>query len=209
MTNPQKPRAVPKIDLDETKRQDAMRIIADADRATADLLADPRLERRTYPEQDFRRYFLGVFTGEAQRNPPPGYTAKRVTEEARNCWLMVAGSVMAEVDVVNRDGSVAFTIPAMSDSTALNTIQKTEDENMKHMEEEWRHQQGLGAIAERKMIKSLNERLAHISSGEVDVKEAKRKLDIVRKFYGLETDDTEKKDSQETNQGFMGEMIFD
>lgn len=217
MTNTNKPpappqqtvAAKPRIDIAELRRQTAMRIIEDGASIAADLLADTTAERRQFPEQDFKRIFLPVITGAAFKNPPPGYTPERIAKEARNCWLMVAGGEVAEVDVIKRDGTVAFTMPALSDSGALDTIQRSESENMKFIEEEFRHQQGLGAIAEQNLIASLNQRLTAISVREPDRKEAERKLSKMREFYGLEKPKDPKEEKKDSNSGFMGEMFFD
>lgn len=192
-----------------TPEREAMRIIEESNNVLEALSNDATSDRRQYPESEFRRNFLPVINGAALKNPPKGMTAEDVKKSAMACWLLVAGSYVGEVDVVNSDGTVAFTMPAISDSSVLSTIQKTGDENMSSIEEEFRESHaGMGRIAETNLINSLNQHLLK-NTNEIgpDEKEARRKIEVMRKFYGL-TSEKEEVTNPHSNSDFMGTMSF-
>lgn len=63
------------------------------------------------PEDVFKYHFLPYFSGQEENSKTRNITAE---------WVGVAGTPMAEVDVVDKAGKVLFTVPPLFDTSSLN-----------------------------------------------------------------------------------------
>lgn len=189
-----------------------MRLIQKDEENMMTLLPEADPARRKFPESEFRKHFLPIFSGEAYERLPPGYTAERLSNEARRYWTQVAGSLGAEVEVVEPDGSTAFIFPALQDTSALNIAQPPDSPTLRHLNAEvLERSQGSPDLANRQMINGLSHQLAYLTSvSRPDEKAVKEKVRKIREYYKLPLDPVATKHQEAPGaQNFMGEMSFD
>lgn len=198
----------PAIDFEETRKKQRMRIIREDEKIMERLLPDSAPERRKYPEPEFRRNFLPIVTGKAYEQLPPGYTKERLRDEANRYWLQIAGGPGYEVEVVNPDGSTAFIVPAIMDTSVLNTAQETDRPSLRHLNRDYQEKViGMPQVAERIMARGLSDKLTRLLSQEPDRKEAVKKIEKMREYYGL-PNEVKEESKENQNDNFMGEMEF-
>lgn len=195
------------------QNEQRMQIIKD-EKVVASLLPEKSPTRRQYPESEFRQNFLPVLTGDAYTNLPEGYSPQQVADEATSCWLMIAGGPNAEVDVVNPDGSVAFVVPALMDTSRLNIAQPKDDPGLRKLTNDvFQKVQGLPDVAKRELARGLDRKLTYLASaGTGDRKVINERISAIRSFYGLPdagSVNTTQASNGQPNGGFMGEMSFD
>lgn len=200
---------VRKFNLKNTREQEAVRILQEGNDLIASLDERNAPERRKYPEQEFRKNFLPIVTGEAYDRLPPGYGAERLREEANSFWLKIAGGPGHEVEVVESDGTVAFIMPALMDTSVINTFQPKNEAGLKQLNSDYQSKViGMPAIASRMIERGLSHKLGQLLSSEPDRAEAAKKIDVMRKYYNLE-DPEAKKEKEQAKTNFMGDMEFD
>lgn len=68
------------------------------------------------PEELFVSNFLPFFTGKANAETNPDFLPT---------WISIAGSPAADVDVIDKNGKVLFTVPAFIDSGFINPLKNT------------------------------------------------------------------------------------
>lgn len=177
-------------------------------------------ERRRLPEEVFRRNFLPLMTGEAYSRLPPNMTPKQLHDEAQAIWLNIAGTHTAEVDVVDHNGDVCFTVPALVDSENLVITQHPTDRQFRHFANDL-YERALSDSqgANFALRQDLKNKIGYMTSGKKDSDtEASAKIAKIREYYNLpskkkEGEDSAPGDTQTGDQGtgsdFMGEMYFD
>lgn len=67
------------------------------------------------PENIFQQYFLPFFAGEK-----PITSENKIMEN----WISVAGTPMAEVDIIDNAGKVLFSVPSLFDTKIIDTVIK-------------------------------------------------------------------------------------
>lgn len=177
------------------------------------LLPEASPERRKYPESEFRRHFLPVFSGEAYTRLPPGYTSEQLANDASRYWMQVAGGPNAEVEVINHDGSTAFVVPALCDTSVLNVAQPADNPGLRMLNHNVLQKvQSLPDAAKRELVNGLDRKLAYMTAaGQGDKRDAVTKITAMRAFYNLPEPAPEdgKPKGDGAGLGFMGEMQFD
>lgn len=198
---------------DRVEREQQMQIVRDEEDIQA-LLPDkgPSPERRRYPESEFRRHFLPVFSGEAAKRLPEGYTPEKLRSDASNYWMRIAGSPNAEVDVIDSRGKVAFTVPALMDTSALVVAQPEARMSLRTLNHDvLERAPGMPHLANRQMAAGLQSKLGYMTSnGQSDLFETKRKISKMREYYGIpEPVTADGSAATKTNSDDLGEMTFD
>lgn len=194
----------------DIQRQDAMRVLTDSERAVSGLdpAKDPTL-RRKFPESAFREHFLPVVSGEAYKRLPPDYTPERLYDEAYNLWSQVAGGLTMEVEVIEPDGTVAFVVPALMDTSIMNIAQPSDRVGLRAANKEYiERSQGLPQVAKTQLQRSLNQQINHMFANPVDPKRSKEQVNKMRQYYNLPIEGSAAENTQ-TSQGFMGDLSFD
>lgn len=166
----------------------------------------------TLPEKVFRANFLPIITGEAFVRQPNDEARQRLAVEAENLWLRVAGSAAAEVDVVEEDGTVAFTVPASVNARLIDTSQsmRSQDRQLRHDNEDYIHNLSINPEAARvKFTSSLSARLGDLLRPEVAREEDLAKLAKMRAYYGLKPVDGAAPGAAGGSSTSAGEMSFD
>lgn len=197
-------------DISSRVRERELRVIQKDEEVIRSLMPDTDSTRRQYPESEFRRHFLPVFSGEAYKNLPEGYTAQQLNDDAHRYWIQVAGSAHNEVEVTEPDGSVAFIVPALSDTSVLKISQPQDDAGLRHLQKEVLERvQGLPHVASRQMMQGLERKIAYMTSNSKgDEIKAVKRISEIRKYYDLEDTSLDTvKSKAEVN--FMGDMDFD
>lgn len=173
--------------------------------------------RNRFPEHMFRENFLPIITGDAFKRLPEGMSEDDLREQAHVMWSRVAGSPTAEVDVVEPDGSVAFTMPPMSSIKNANTSHPRETAppiaayTKKFMEKA----AGQPTIAKAYLNRGISEKIAHMFSTvdtEAERIEESKKLEKMRDYYGLPKDAKgpgNKVADKPSGTGNLGELSFD
>lgn len=187
-----------------------MRMIEAETRRIMDV-PDSNPNTRRFPEHLFRRNFLPIISGEAYRALPEGKTAEELHEEATGLWLNIAGSMYAEVDVVDGFGKVVFTMPALADTSGLNTTLEVSDPGLASVTENYHRKiSGLPEFAARDLTVGLNRKLLKLLSNPPGEKQGQSKMDKIRDYYGL--NDLKKEEEQQKKAAEpddLGDMSFD
>jgi hypothetical protein len=207
MNQPKNPRLAGSIA--EMQRQESMRILQDSERAVADLSTPKMTERRKFPEEQFRRNFLPVVSGEAYKRLPPGYTPERLHDEAYNFWCQVAGGPTGEVDVVEPDGTVAFTVPALMDTSIMNIAQPSNRAGLRALNKEYiERSPGMPHVAKTTLQVGLAQQISYMFQNTPDPRETNAKIKKMHEYYGIKPVEQENKTSGPTDD-FLGELSFD
>lgn len=114
-----------------------------------DLNTSAEISRTRMPEAIFVAGFLPLFAGEKDKIP------KGITLEV---WARVAGNDFAEVDVVDARGNVLFTVPALFERSAFNSV-KGQRVGMSHViltHQQYNHQSP--ALGSRYLDEELSKR---------------------------------------------------
>lgn len=77
--------------------------------------------KRTIPEEVFVGYFLPMFRDIVDENHK-GELSLAEREKKLSEWIAVAGGAMYEVDVVSASGEVLYTVPAIHNTSVINTV---------------------------------------------------------------------------------------
>lgn len=196
--------------ISDSVKQKTMRMIQQDEELIAQLAPEAAPERRQYPEHEFRRHFLPIVSGEALKALPEGYTPERLLNEATNFWTNISGGLNQEVEVVEPDGTVAFIVPALMDTSIINTAQPKNDAGLRAVNHEFQQRSAsLPHVAARRMEASLSEKLVYLFKDGVDHRDTDAKVKKMREYYGL-TEKTDQSDSgSKQDDSFMGEMQFD
>ena len=136
-------------------------------------------ERNKLHEPIFRQYFLPFFINTVPPSP---------NNNAYAYWVGVAGSPTSEVDVVDDDGNVLFTVPALLNTNSLEILQsRHRGPSVKDMYLEYAQMsQGLAPVATNVWNRGLYEKMQDIitpnnSAMESDVEKWKK----IYAYYNL------------------------
>lgn len=77
--------------------------------------------KRTIPEEVFVGYFLPMFRDIVDESHK-GELSIAEREKKLSEWIAVAGGAMYEVDVVSTTGEVLYTVPAIHNTSVINTV---------------------------------------------------------------------------------------
>lgn len=205
MTTPE-----PKNRLAKAVNDRTLRMIRADEEIVRQLAPETDTDRPQYPEQEFRRNFLPVITGEALKNLPDGFTPERVFDVATQCWAQIAGSMTQEVDVVEPDGTVAFTVPALMNTFIMDPAQPRTNAGLRAVNQEYQAKiHTLPEVAEKIMSTSLARKLTTLFKDEENVTNAEAKVKKMREYYGIDKTDGGQDQTSAKNTSFMGEMSFD
>lgn len=208
---PQYPNGIKPGIIAERIKQETLRVIEKDEAVVRRLLPEEAPERNKYPESEFRRHFLPVFSGEAYDRLPPDYTPERLTDEAYRFWTQVSGGAIYEVEVVEEDGSTAFIVPALVDTSILSIAQARNRPGMRQLQEDVVSKaQGLPHIANAHLASGLERKLVEMTAGNRlgDRKISAERIQKIRDYYGLEAP-AESKGKSAGDSNFMGDMSFD
>lgn len=204
-------RLVPK-DFKSTQETEAIKLLKKSEEAISQLDPSKLIERRKYSESEFRRNFLPVMSGEAYSRLPPGYTPERLYEEATDFWMNIAGGPGYEVEVIEADGRTAFIVPAMMDTSIINTFQPKDKAGLRQLTSEYQSKLiGLPVAANNILKRGLTSHIATLFTSEPDQKSAIKKIDAIMDYYGVERVGAGKENKEQAkpvDQGYMGEMEF-
>ncbi len=192
------------------QREESLKIIRESEKAVTSLLPDVSPTRRKFPESSFREHFLPVVSGEAYKNLPPDYTPERLYNEAYNYWCQVAGGPTMEVEVVEPDGSVAFIVPALMDTSVMNISQPRDRVGLRAANKEYiERSPGLPHVAKVQMQRSLATQINHMFQNQQDPRQSRERVKKMREYYGLPTEAQENVSEKQQASGFMGDLSFD
>lgn len=194
----------------DLQRNEAMRILKESEEIIAELDPGKITERRKFPEEQFRRNFLPLVTGEAYEKLPPGYTPERLHDEAFNLWCQVSGGPTNEVDVVEPDGTVAFTVPALMDTSIMNIAQPTDRAGLRALNKEYiERSPGLPHVAKARMQAGLAQQIAYMFQNTPDPRETSENIKRIHNYYGITKPAGEEPKNKVAENNYMGEFKFD
>jgi hypothetical protein len=104
-----------KKSVQELKKQNEKRILSTTNDIFDALVVEPSKEHAVLPEPIFKEVFLPYFSGQKNIAEDKDIIAK---------WVQVAGVPGAEVDVIDQNGTVQFTVPPVFDSGIIETVKR-------------------------------------------------------------------------------------
>lgn len=146
------------------------------------------------PEDIFKQHFLPFFSGKEARDEN-----KNVLGE----WIGIAGSPVAEVNVIDNEGKVLFTVPPIFDSTVIKAVQDNLGKSFSDIYALYRlHSNNLPAQGENFLTKELSKKYADtITKSELLEENSKKWEKILNRYDGNNntTPNTEKKTIVKSN----------
>lgn len=204
------------LDLDEAIRRDCLSEIRRGEEGLDELFrvaANGREERIRLPESIFRRNFLPFINGEAFKNLPEGWTEEQARQFATEKWIHVAHGQTNEVDVVEPNGEVAFTMPAFSPMDHLNIAHPSEGPTLRHFAQRYdENRRTSGRIARFHLAQGVKVKMEALFSGVDQPTAHVEQLEKMRKYYGIDKSSEEKASNAANGGGGLsqlGEMQFD
>jgi len=200
--------------LEENEKRLITQAILKDQEAISALIDDPENDptRIRFPERIFRENFLPVITGEAQTKLPPGVTSEAIEQQARQKWLAVSRGNLNEVDVVDDDNKVVFTMPALFPTGNFHTLQDREGGSapLKVYAKDYRdHLQTLPTVGMQKLKFGLDQHLERMfANGEDNT--VKEKINKMLDYYGIDLGNKPAQGAQaQADDGGLGEMFYD
>jgi hypothetical protein len=128
------------------------------------------------PEEIFKSYFLPFFLGETKEAP----TSDR---NPLTDWISIAGTPMAEVEIISPAGEVLFAVPALYDTDMLNIVTRSPGNSIADIAHEYELRK---AVLPRAAANFLNTALLNKSEAifkSSDEKSTSERWDEIRKRY--------------------------
>lgn len=166
-----------------------------------EILDETNFARTKLPEEVFVKNFLPYFSGQSSIKDNPQIVPT---------WISIAGSPMAEVDVVDATGQVQFTVPAFYDTTVVNaTRQSRAGSDIGLIVNQYTQEKNnLPQTAETHVVQHLSQKGQEIVQPSVNFQDNQKKWITIFERYGLSSPLTQTK-QEDTNTGDPTEIIYD
>jgi len=154
-------------------------------------------QNSTLPEGIFKEHFLPYFAGEKAITSDVSVMAE---------WVGVAGSPMGEVDVIDNNNQVLFTVPSLFDTNVINTVKRTPGKSLPEIYSQYDlRANNIPVVAEKFLSDALADKANNIT------KEANPKATNVDRWsnilsrYGYKTEQS----SNSTSEEHQDDVVYD
>lgn len=147
------------------------------------------------PENIFQQYFLPFFAGEQAIT-----TESKVMEH----WISIAGTPMAEVDIINSSGEVLFAVPSLFDTKIIDTVIKDRKTSLTdiYANSDARSSR-IPAEGNAYLVRALNDKAGNIAGGsKIDDANSNRWKDILQRYGKLKVDANSNEATDNTTDDF-------
>lgn len=118
------------------------------------LVVEGKKDLSTLPETVFKEYFYPFFKGEVTAATQPGIVAE---------WIAIAGSAMCEVNVVDAQGKVEFTVPPLFDSSIIESAKRRLGNSFADIYSQYKmHSANLPIVGEKFLADAFEEKIPAI-----------------------------------------------
>jgi len=128
------------------------------------------------PEYVFVRAFLPFFCGE-----------KKITEQPNilPSWIGIAGSPSKEVDIVDEKGEILFRVPAMNDTSVIDSLNKKNGRSLQAIVQNYHRYQGITPInGENFLANAIADKIQAIRTTSESFTENEKKWNEIFIRYG-------------------------
>lgn len=110
------------------------------------------VEKSKLPEAIFKEVFLPYFSGSKPIPPDVPVLAQ---------WVSIAGTAMSEVEIIDENKEVLYTVPGLLDTTVVNTAKHNRGSGLSDIIANARmHGAGLPIVGERYLAEALQDKLS-------------------------------------------------
>lgn len=103
------------------------------------------------PEEIFKGHFLPFFSGEKDIKERKEFFSE---------WIGIAGSPMAEVNIIDNNGQTLFTVPPMLDSSVIETAKRNLGESFSDIYSQYKmHSNNLPVVGERVLADAFEKKI--------------------------------------------------
>jgi hypothetical protein len=163
------------------------------------LVQKPSKDLATLPENIFVQYFLPFFCGEKEIEKDNDVIAR---------WIAVAGNPIKEVNVIDDDNKIIFTVPALVDSTFIDFKNINKGQPFKNIIANYElHKSQLPIVGENYLRNQIDVRIESLTrNSTVQETNEKRWVDIFTRYNKIESSE---KDVQLTDRLSDDEISYD
>ena len=139
-------------------------------------------DNNVLPENIFVQYFLPYFSGKL----PITKQTSVMTD-----WVSVAGSPVAEVDIIDQQNQVLFTVPSLFDTKIINPIRGDESESISQIYNQYSlKNNNIPIVATRYLSNAMDSKSEEILN---EVQQKDTRWDNILNRYGIESPNQQKK----------------
>lgn len=144
-------------------------------------------ENSKLPEEIFQGHFLPFFSGQRHASKDDNVIAE---------WISVAGTPMNEVDIIDRDGEVLFTVPPLMDTNIINVTTNTSQRSMSAILSNYDlHHNNIPKVAVNKLNQNLGDKSEALLNPKVSF-ENKERWDKIMLRYNISPEEVATKTSE-------------
>lgn len=133
-------------------------------------------EKSKLPEDVFKAHFLPYFSGKEVQGDRNVYAD----------WVGVAGTPMAEVDVISPRGEVLFTVPPLFDTNMIEIMQRKAGKSLSNIVHEFETRKaGIPAAADNFYNNALAQKVDEIAHRPADANSANARWNTIFQRYEL------------------------
>lgn len=154
----------------------------------SEIVEDAAQNRAQLPEPLFREHFLPFFSGASSIKDRSDIITK---------WIGIAGSPVAEVDVVNEQGQALFTVPGYYDTTVVDAMSRSlgKEATLSTIINRYNQQMtNIPQIAEKEVQKNLEVKSESLLQPSKNYQNNRERWETIFHHYGLNTPLTRQKE---------------
>lgn len=154
----------------------------------SEIVEDAAQNRAQLPEPLFREHFLPFFSGASSIKDRSDVITK---------WIGIAGSPVAEVDVVNEQGQALFTVPGYYDTTVVDAMSRSlgKEATLSTIINRYNQQMtNIPQIAEKEVQKNLEVKSESLLQPSKNYQNNRERWETIFHHYGLNTPLTRQKE---------------
>lgn len=147
----------------------------------SEIVEDAAKNKAQLPEPLFREHFLPFFSGASSVKDRSDVITK---------WIAVAGSPVAEVEVINEQGQALFTVPGYYDTTVVDAMSRSlgKEATLSTIINRYNQQMtNIPQIAEKEVQKNLEVKSESLLQPSKNYQNNRERWETIFKHYGLET----------------------
>lgn len=158
----------------------AMQTIAkDTDSIFNALVVEPKRSVAVLPEEQFKNYFYPYFSGEAKLEDNP---------EVLPSWVSIAGSPMAEVNIIDNGGNVLFSVPPVFDSSIIENVKRNLGESFSDIYAQYKmHSNNLPIVGDKFLADALSNKLPKVLKASGNLTGNQQRWNEIFHRYGKES----------------------
>ncbi len=140
--------------------------------------------RNTIPENVFVTHFLPFFSGNRNSQTDNDVVAK---------WIAVAGTPMAEVNVMDDSGEVIYTVPPLLDTSIIDVVKRSAANSLSNIYTNKEvHSRNIPAAGETYLMEALDEKTRDVLKPSEHASEYEKRWANIFSRYGIQMPEGEK-----------------